>query len=328
MPPDMPEIVQLPTGTGSCTSMYWRQTSTRQAAYHVRMLPRQPKLTKPGLFITGTDTGVGKTVMTCAIAAALREQTGQRVGVCKPYASGCRRDREGLVSEDAEALAHFSDCRQSLSVIHPIRYAAPLAPAVAAETVGQLGNNSHEGDLDELVRSLETLDNNNEFMLIEGVGGLLVPLDAANPKITVLDLALELGYPVAIVARAGLGTLNHTAMTVKILKEAGCKVAGIIVNGYVPDPSEALATAVKQSYASSEKQVEKTKSTQKKSATDASDISMQTNLRWLQRMNKCSLLATAPACSAEQVQPHKGKIPDAILDAVAMTFWPDVLASP
>lgn len=292
------------------------------------MLPRKPKLTKPGLFITGTDTDVGKTVMTCAIAAALRQQTGQQVGVCKPYASGCRREREGLVSEDAEALAHFSDCRQPLPVIHPIRYAAPLAPAVAAETVGQLGNNSHEGDLDELVRSLEMLDQHNDFMLIEGVGGLLVPLDAAKPKITVLDLILALGYPVAVVSRAGLGTLNHTAMTVRLLKQAGCKIAGIIVNGYVPDPSEAMATAVKQSGTVADSKASPASAKTADAKANADDASMQSNLRWLQRMNKCSLLVTAPACPADQVQPHKGKIPEAILDAAMMTFWPDVLASP
>ena len=89
-----------------------------------------------GLFITGTDTGVGKTVVTCALAWALRRQGVARVGVCKPFATGCRRDREGLVSPDAEALAHFADCRLPLDVINPLRFAAPLAPAVAAEQAG------------------------------------------------------------------------------------------------------------------------------------------------------------------------------------------------
>ncbi len=298
------------------------------------MLPRPPQLNKPGLFITGTDTGVGKTVITCAIAHALRQQTRQRVGVCKPYASGCRRDREGLVSEDAEALAHFSDCRQPLPVIHPIRYEAPLAPAVAEESAGQLGHNSAEGDMDELVRSLELLDQSSDFMLIEGVGGLLVPLHAAKPKQTVLDLVMAFGYPVAVVARAGLGTLNHTAMTIRLLKQAGADVAGIIVNGYVPDPSEAMATAVKQSTDASASNTtgaptdRQRKQEAKQNHTSQDDISMQTNLRWLQRMNRTSLLATAPACPTEQVEPHKGHIPDAILDAVGQTYWPDVLQEP
>lgn len=299
------------------------------------MLPKSPQLTKPGLFVTGTDTGVGKTAITCAIASALRQQTGQQVGVCKPFASGCRREREGLVSEDAEALAHFSDCRQPLSVIHPIRYAAPLAPAVAEESVGQLGNTGQEGDLDELVRSLETLDRSNDFMLVEGVGGLLVPLDANDPKCTVLELIRKLGYPVAIVTRAGLGTLNHTAMTVRLLRQAGCDIAGIIVNGYIPDPSEALATAVKQSSSGdSSTKATNTADSQTTERNNSSlgvnidDASMQTNLRWLQRMNRCSLLATVPACPAGEVVPHKGMIPDAILDATALTFWADVLKQP
>ena len=95
-----------------------------------------PPLTLPGLFITATDTEVGKTVITCAIATVLR-RAGWRVGVCKPIATGCRHDREGLVSEDAEALAHFSDCRLALDVINPVRYRSPVAPAVAAEQTNE-----------------------------------------------------------------------------------------------------------------------------------------------------------------------------------------------
>src|SRR5688500_4660143 len=86
----------------------------------------------PGLLITGTDTGVGKTLVAAAVGDWFRRR-GRRVGVCKPCATGCARRREGLVSEDAEFLAHHADARFPLDVICPQRYAEPLAPAVAAE---------------------------------------------------------------------------------------------------------------------------------------------------------------------------------------------------
>jgi dethiobiotin synthetase len=283
------------------------------------MFTRPPTLTKPGLFITATDTGVGKTVAACGIARSLRQAVvdnagpgapapgpGARVGVCKPFATGCRRDREGLVSEDAETLAHFADCRQMLDVINPIRYAAPVAPAVAAELAGTAP------DFELLARCLESLDQENDFLVVEGIGGLLVPLAVrpdinpapANPLsryFTVLDLALALGYPVVVVTRASLGTLNHTAMTVQLLRRAGCVLAGLVINGFVADSSPRTA---------------------------AVDLSMTTNRPWLEKMTGLPILATVPACPPEQVAPGKGRIPDTILDALALTYWADVAAAP
>src|SRR5437016_13595483 len=90
----------------------------------------------PGLFITATDTNVGKTVIASAIATALR-QHGQRVGMIKPIASGCVHRREGLVSEDAELLAHHADSPHPLDIVAPQRFAEPLAPAVAAQRCGE-----------------------------------------------------------------------------------------------------------------------------------------------------------------------------------------------
>lgn len=249
------------------------------------------QLSRPGLFITGTDTGVGKTVVTCAIAANLR-QAGARVGVCKPIATGCRKEREGLVSEDAEALAHFADCRQSLSLINPVRYVLPVAPAVAAEATGQAV------DFQAIAQSLAVLDRASDCLLVEGVGGLMVPLDHRHPNVTVLDLARAIGYPVVVVTRAGLGTLNHTAMTVHLLRQGGCKVAGLVVNGYDPDPS--------------------------RSGDRGADVSMTTNRRWLEKMNHTPILATLPLCAAGSVAPELGRIPPAVLEAVGLTYWPDV----
>ncbi|MCC7146745.1 MAG: dethiobiotin synthase [Phycisphaeraceae bacterium] len=260
----------------------------------------KPASGKPGLFITATDTGVGKTVATCAIAWALRQHHPHlRVAVCKPLASGCRHDREGLVSEDAEALAHFSDCRQPLDIINPIRFAPPLAPAAAAEKTGQ------DVAWSSLETSLRVLGDYGEVLLVEGVGGLLVPL-APKPHVegkrqsyeTVLDLAVALDYPVLVVARADLGTLNHTAMTVRLLREAGCRLAGLVVNGYVADPA----------------------------ATD--DPSMAGNRLWLERLTGLKVLATLPRCPAAQVQPQKALLPPEILEAAATMDWLAVARPP
>jgi len=250
-----------------------------------------PSLTCPGLFVTATDTEVGKTTVTCGIASALRDE-GRRVGVCKPFASGCRNDREGLVSEDAEALAHFADCRQPLEVINPIRYRPPLAPAVAAEQTGE------PVDWTRLERSLTLLNQSSDCLLIEGVGGLLVPLDGGDGKITVLDLIVAIGYPVVVVTRAGLGTLNHTALTVRVLNEAGCRVVGLVVNGYVADASD---------------------------GGRREDPSLATNRQWLSRMTGAPVLATVPRCDPATVVPHEAILPHSILDAVCQAYWPDLL---
>jgi dethiobiotin synthetase len=175
----------------------------------------------PGLFITGTDTGVGKTVVAGAIAAWFRRQ-GNRVAVLKPLATGCERRREGLVSTDAEFLAHCADSPHPLDVVCPQRFAEPLAPSVAAERAGT------PVDWAEVQRSLDTICRDCDVIIIEGVGGVMVPLDNRH---TVLDLAKWLRLPAVVVARAGLGTINHTLLTVDALRQV-TRVAGVVVNRY------------------------------------------------------------------------------------------------
>jgi len=235
-----------------------------------------PHLRCPGLFITGTDTGVGKTTVTCAIARRLVEM-GLRVGVCKPVATGCRSDREGLVSPDAEALAHFADCRLPLDVVNPLRYADPVAPAVAAET------ERRPFDMVPIAESLQRLDAQHDLLLVEGIGGLMVPLDESH---TVADLAAWIGYPVVVVTANRLGTLNHTAMTCQLIRDRGLKLAGLVVNGHDPDSTDPAHT---------------------------------TNLLWLARQNDTKVLATIPQSSG--VAPERAQLPLGILDAVAMADW-------
>jgi dethiobiotin synthetase len=182
-------------------------------------------VTIPGLFVTATDTDVGKTVVAGAVAQWFLRR-GRRVGVCKPIATGCVKRREGLVSEDAEFLASCADARFPLDVISPVRYREPLAPLVAADRAKE------PVDWEAVGRSLRMIQQGSDVMIVEGVGGVMVPLDA---KHTVLDLAKWLGLPAVVVARAALGTINHTLLSVEALRRAGVVVAGVVVNRYPPD---------------------------------------------------------------------------------------------
>jgi dethiobiotin synthetase len=179
-------------------------------------------LSMPGLLITGTDTGIGKTVIAGAIARQLR-LAGKRVAVCKPCGSGCVHRREGLVSEDAEFLAHCAGSPHPLHIVCPQRYAEPLAPAVAGQRAGQ------PLDWAEVQRCIDEMSTGSEVMIIEGVGGIMVPMDE---KHTMLDVASWLNVPAVVVARAGLGTINHTLLTVNALRARGVRVAGVVINNY------------------------------------------------------------------------------------------------
>jgi dethiobiotin synthetase len=181
-----------------------------------------------GLFITGTDTGVGKTIVTGAIAAVLRERR-INVGVMKPVATGCVRRREGLVSEDGEFLAQAANVPGPLDDITPIRFAEPLAPTVAAARSGV------KVDLEPMWRAWRRLRAAHEVMLVEGIGGILCPI---TPDRLVVDLAQEFRLPVLIVARPNLGTINHTALTVEAARARGLAVAGIVLNRYHTDSTD------------------------------------------------------------------------------------------
>jgi dethiobiotin synthetase len=183
---------------------------------------------KRGFFITGTDTGVGKTIITAAMAIVLRE-IGLNVGVMKPVASGCVRRREGLVSEDAELLAQAADAPEMLAEIAPIRLAEPLAPTVAAARA------RIKLDLEPMWASWRRLREAHDIMLVEGIGGILCPV---TPEASVADLAVDFGLPLVVVARPDLGTINHTALTVEAARRRNLKVAGIIINRYDRDAED------------------------------------------------------------------------------------------
>jgi dethiobiotin synthetase len=165
-----------------------------------------------GLFVTATDTGVGKTVVTAAVALALRAR-GIDVGVVKPVQTG-----EG----DAETLKRLAGLEAELDEIAPFSFAAPLAPLVAARLEGRAL------DLEEVAARVRGLAMRHDFTLVEGVGGVLVPV---GPDWTVADLASDLALPLLVVARAGLGTVNHTLLTLAEARSRGLDVAGVVLNG-------------------------------------------------------------------------------------------------
>lgn len=164
--------------------------------------------------------------MIAGALAWLVRQHGRRPGVFKPIATGCRRDqRLGLVSADAEFLAHCGESGETLEVINPVRYASELAPMAAAR------RERRAIDWAAIDESHRRIRSGNDWLIVEGIGGLLVPIDERN---SVADLAGRLALPLVIVARHDLGTINHTLLTVEAARSRGLEIAAIVVNGYRP----------------------------------------------------------------------------------------------
>lgn len=184
-----------------------------------------------GVFITGTDTGVGKTLVGAALARFL-QQRGVDVGVMKPAETGVT-DPTGL-GPDGALLQWAAASRDSLELISPYRLRQPLAPALAAK---------HDGvriDLDHLVTSARQLASAHEFLIVEGAGGLMVPLAGG---FLMADLVAALGLPVLVVARPALGMINHTLLTVFAARGMELPLAGVIINNMPAEPSAAEAEA-------------------------------------------------------------------------------------
>ncbi|HIJ51813.1 MAG TPA: dethiobiotin synthase [Planctomycetes bacterium] len=177
---------------------------------------------KNGLFMAGTDIGVGKTLIAGAIAKILTG-SGQKVGVFKPIATGCRRDWEGMVSCDTDFLAACANSNFSLSTITPVGYVTPAAPIAGAAQEGRpIG-------FDSIASAYKDICESTDIVIVEGIGGVRMPLTA---EFDLLDLAVEFGLPVVVIARLNAGTINHTLMTIDCIRAAELKIAGVVINGY------------------------------------------------------------------------------------------------
>jgi dethiobiotin synthetase len=173
-----------------------------------------------GLFFTGTDTGVGKTVVTASVARVLRS-LGQVVRVCKPVATGAAWIDGRWLSEDTRLLAEAEGNPEAWREITPWAFPDPVAPPVAARLKGQVLF------LEDIADAVRRRSEANAPVLVEGVGGLLCPLTEVA---TVADLVLELNLPLIVVTRRSLGTLNHTLLTLETAFSRGLTVAGVVIN--------------------------------------------------------------------------------------------------
>lgn len=182
-----------------------------------------------GLFVTGTDTGVGKSVVAAAVCAALVER-GERVAAFKPVVTGLDEPPADW-PRDHELLARAAGGWQAPEQVAPYRFGPPLSPHYAAELAGETI---------EPARLVEAAGaaGKERLLVAEGVGGLLVPI---TPGYLVRDLALDLGLPLVIAARADLGTINHSLLTVEAARAAGLSVVGVVMTPWpaAPQPIEA-----------------------------------------------------------------------------------------
>lgn len=188
----------------------------------------------PGLIIVGTDTAVGKTLTTGLLIRGL-QQRGFRPGVMKPIETGVPNSQEG--QSDAERLQALLPEPDSLSYISPYRFPAPLSPLVSARLAGQTI------EISTILSAYRALTSQHDCMLIEGIGGVMVPLTL---KQDFRDLIGALALPCLIVARAALGAVNHTLLTIRALEEQHIPIMGIVFNTPLeanPSPNVSLQAA-------------------------------------------------------------------------------------
>lgn len=265
-----------------------------------------------GVFVTGTDTGVGKTVVSAGLAGALR-RWGVDCGVFKPVQTGVAPAVRDAGGGDGGFLARAAKVEDRPELVNPVCLEPPLAPVVAEE----LGAGAV--DLGAVRAAWQELCRRHEFLVVEGVGGLCVPLTAgrAHPGrrpvpvpgglgalegvggepdgeagagedglFLVADLAAELGFPLLIVARPGLGTLNHTLLTVAEARRRGLEVLGLVVNRYPAEPN----------------------------------LAARTNLDWLPRLTDCPVLMVLPELAG--VDAEAGTVGPLVEEVEARFAWP------
>ncbi|MGB9716124.1 MAG: dethiobiotin synthase [Thermodesulfovibrionales bacterium] len=187
-----------------------------------------------GFFITGTDTGVGKTILTASLIKISKFLGLNSCGM-KPVETGCfkpklktqnsKLKKEALIPSDSIFLKEIAGIDDSIDLINPVRFENPLAPFPASEIEGININ------IEDIKKAYSKLSKKYDVIFVEGIGGLLVPI---KKDYSVLDLIRDLGLPVIVVSRPGLGTINHTMLTVNYALKEGITVAGIIINHTQP----------------------------------------------------------------------------------------------
>ncbi len=176
-----------------------------------------------GYFITGTDTGIGKTAVTAAILRSLRAR-GVHAATMKPVQTGAVRENGRWIAPDLafhHAAADFSPPAEHIERMSLYLYEPACSPHLAARMAGR------DPDIDRILACARGLEKLYDVLLVEGAGGIFVPLTESE---TMLDLMQRLGYPVILVARRGLGTINHTLLSVEALRHARLEVAGVVFN--------------------------------------------------------------------------------------------------
>lgn len=173
-----------------------------------------------GYFISGTDTGVGKTVVTACLLALYHKRRVD-LGIMKPMETGIDPECSSEANSDAKFLLAISGNQDALEEVCPIRLQPPAAPLQAARMTGQTIA------IDSILENFRKLQTRHDQILVEGVGGLMVPL---KPDYFITDLIRDMDLPLIIVSRLTLGTLNHTLLTLKMAQSTGIKIAGVILN--------------------------------------------------------------------------------------------------
>ena len=183
-------------------------------------------------FITGTDTGIGKTMFTCGLAQSLRN-FGIDVGVMKPFATGTPQNN-GFQSEDVSLLVKHSGTSDPEYLINPYFFSIPTSPYLAAKKLGKTI------DIDLVLSSFEKLQSLHDVVLVEGIGGIMTPI---LKDYFVADLIKDLNLDTIIVTGTKIGTVNHTLLTLAQCKKYGIKISGLVLNnidvdGYDPKDLE------------------------------------------------------------------------------------------
>lgn len=189
-----------------------------------------------GLFVTGTDTGVGKTRVSAALLRAAVAR-GRRAVCMKPVASGCRTTPQGLRSEDAEALLAAGNVAAAYDEVNPYAFAPPTAPHLAAAVAGVTI------DIERVCAGYRRLAAHAELVVVEGVGGWLVPI---GPNATMVDVVRALELPVVLVVAMRLGCINHALLTAQAVQAAGCRLIGWVANHVDPEVPDGYLAALKE----------------------------------------------------------------------------------